>query len=90
MTHRDMDDIFYDCLNHLVSEEAQSTISESDWSYVDGYVRWFFRVSYPYMIQDAQGNPLRHAHHKILEDERARADYAIDVLPRCHRIMEIG
>lgn len=36
MTHRDMDDIFYDYLNHLVLEKAQSTIIESNWSYING------------------------------------------------------
>ena len=34
----DMDDIFDDYLNHLVSDEVQSTIAPKDWSYEDGYI----------------------------------------------------
>lgn len=55
MTHRDVDVMFYDYLNHLIPEKAQCTIAPSDWSYVDSYIWWFFRMSHPYMIHDAPG-----------------------------------
>lgn len=42
-----------DYLSHMVPEEARSTIVESDWSYVDEYIRWFFRVSHLDMVQAA-------------------------------------
>ena len=51
---------------------------------------WFFRVSHPYMVQDAPGDPPMPAHQEILEEEQARRDHATDVLPRCRRIMELA
>ncbi|KAI5415932.1 hypothetical protein KIW84_041099 [Lathyrus oleraceus] len=45
LTRRQMNDMLDDYESHLVSEEARGTIAESDWSYVEGYIRWFFRVS---------------------------------------------
>lgn len=41
------------------------------------------------MIHDALGDPMRPAHQEILEEEQTRADYVIDVFPRCRCIMEI-
>lgn len=38
MTHRDMDYMFDDYLNHLVLEEARNTITESHYNYVDSYI----------------------------------------------------
>lgn len=35
----EMTAMFDDYFSHLVSEEAQSTIAESDWSYVDKYIK---------------------------------------------------
>ncbi|XP_050919216.1 uncharacterized protein LOC127136732 [Lathyrus oleraceus] len=52
-TRREMDVMFNDYLSHLVQEETRSTIVESDWSYADEYIRWFFKVSHLYMVQDA-------------------------------------
>lgn len=69
MTRRNMDVIFYDYLSHLVLVETRSVIIESDWSYVDGYIWWFFRVSHPYKMQNALGDPLRSIHKEILEEE---------------------
>ncbi|XP_050877097.1 uncharacterized protein LOC127080851 [Lathyrus oleraceus] len=69
LTHRQMDDMFYDYESHLVLEEAQTIMTPSDWSYVDGYIRWFFRVSHLYMMHVVLEDPLRLAHHEILEEE---------------------
>lgn len=90
MTHRDMDVMFDDYLSHLIPEEAQSTIAESNWSYVDEYIRWFFRVSHSYMVQYAPGDPSRPAHQEILEEEQTHLNCANDVFRRCHRIVEIA
>lgn len=49
--------LFDDYLNYLVPEEAQSTIDESDWSYVNEYIKCFFKVSNPYMVQTASRDP---------------------------------
>lgn len=89
LTRRVMDVMFDDYLNHLVSEEAQSTIAHNDWSYVDDYIWWFFSVSHPYMILDALGDPPRPAHQKILKEELIGEDHVIDMLPKYRRIMEI-
>ncbi|CAI8615467.1 unnamed protein product [Vicia faba] len=86
---RDMNALFDDYENHLVPDEAQSTIAPDDWSYADCYIIWFFRVSHPYLVQDAPGNPPRPSHQEILEKEQTQTDHATDVLPRCRRIMEI-
>ncbi|XP_050889925.1 uncharacterized protein LOC127095253 [Lathyrus oleraceus] len=61
-THRDMDAMFDDYQSHLVPEEAQSTIIDSDWNCVDMYIKWFFRASLLYMVQVAPGYPPRLAH----------------------------
>ncbi|XP_050920270.1 uncharacterized protein LOC127137907 [Lathyrus oleraceus] len=90
MMRREMNAMFDDYLSHLVPKEAHNTITKSDWSYVDGYIRWFFRVSHPYMVQAALGDSLRPAHQKILEEEQAQLGHAHDVFPRCRRILEIA
>lgn len=53
----------------MISEEAHSTIAKSDWSYVDGYIRWFFRVSHMYMMQVAPRDPPNPPHQEILEEK---------------------
>ena len=81
--------MFNDYLSHLVQEEAQSTINKSDWSYVNEYIRWFFKVSHPYMVQTSPEDPPRPSHQEKLEEEQTQLDNAHDVLLRCRRIMEI-
>ena len=85
-----MDAMFVDYETHLVTDEARSTISKSDWSYINEYIRWFFRVSHPYMVWAALGDPLRPAHQELLEEEKAQLDHVEDVLPRYHCIVEIA
>ncbi|KAI5401901.1 hypothetical protein KIW84_066387 [Lathyrus oleraceus] len=41
MTRRQIDDIFAEFESHQVPEEAQSIIPMNDWSYVEGYIKWF-------------------------------------------------
>lgn len=62
MTHKYMDAMFDDYLSYVVLEEARSVIDESDCSYVDEYIRWFFRVSHSYMVQTTPGDPPRSSH----------------------------
>lgn len=89
MIRRDMCAMFDDYLSHLVLEEARSTIAESELSYVDGYIKWFFRVSHSYIVQVTPGDPSRPGHREIIEYVRASLDHAYDVLLRCCRIVEI-
>lgn len=42
------------------------------------------------MIIDRLGDPPRSTQQEILEVEQVRANHIVDVLHRCHRIMEIG
>lgn len=90
MTRRDINAMFNDYLSHLILEEAHNTIVESDWSYIDGYIRWFFRVSHSYMAHAALGDSSMSAHQEILEEEHAQLNHAHDVLSRCRCIMEIA
>lgn len=64
-----MDIMFDNYESQLLLEEARCTIAESDWSYVDRYVRWFFRVSHPYMVEAALGDPPVPGHQKLLEED---------------------
>ncbi|XP_050895567.1 uncharacterized protein LOC127102208 [Lathyrus oleraceus] len=61
-----INDMFDDYKSHMVLEKAQSTIAESDRSYVEGYIKWFFRVSRLYMVQAAPRDPSRPTHHETL------------------------
>lgn len=40
----------------MVLEEAQSIIVVNDLSYIEWYIRWFFRASHPYMVHAAPGD----------------------------------
>ncbi|XP_058760961.1 uncharacterized protein LOC131634322 [Vicia villosa] len=56
MTRRQLDEIFVDWEHHLVPAEARATTSERDWSCVDGYITWYYRVLHPYMLPTAPGS----------------------------------
>lgn len=81
--------MFDDYESHLVPKEACVTIASSDWSYIKGYIIWFFRVSHSYMVHAALGDLSRPTHHEILEEEQVQLDHTDDVLPRYRRIMKI-
>lgn len=49
-----------------------------------------FRMLRSYMTPDVYGDPPRPTHQEMLEDEQAREDYVIDVLPACRCIMDIA
>ncbi|XP_050890161.1 uncharacterized protein LOC127095527 [Lathyrus oleraceus] len=89
LTYRQINDMFADFESHLVSEETRSIIAVNNWSYVEWYTKWFFRLSHSYMVHAAPGDPTRPTHQEILEKEQTQLDHAKDVLPRRRRIMEI-
>lgn len=89
MTCRQMYVMFDDYEIHLVLEKAYNTITNNDWSYVNRYIRWFFRVPHLYMVQAASGDPPMLAYQEILEEKQTQLNHVEDVLPRCHRILEI-
>lgn len=88
MTRRDMDVMFDNYLIHMVQEKARCTITESDCSYVEWCIMWFFRMSHLYMVLASLGDLLSLAHQDILEKEQTQLDHVHDVLPRCRCIME--
>lgn len=77
MTHRDMDTICDDYLNHLIPDEARVIIAPSDKSVVHGYIQWYFRVSHPYITADDLRDPHRITHRATLEDDRAMVDHVV-------------
>lgn len=42
------------------------------------------------MTPDALRDTPRPAHQEILEEEQTRAYHVVDMLSRCHRIVELG
>lgn len=46
-------------------------------------------MSHSYITSDTSGDPHRPTHQEIIEEEQVRAYRVVDVLPRCHRIMEL-
>lgn len=84
-----LDDILADYKSHQVREEYQSMAVTGQWSFVDGYMTWFYSVPNCVMTLDALGCPPIPAHAEILENKHARDDHAINVLPICQSIMQI-
>ncbi|XP_058784587.1 uncharacterized protein LOC131659411 [Vicia villosa] len=74
----------------MVPEEARATRAESDWSCVEGYITWYYRVSHPYMLPAAPRDPPRPAHEEILQTHQAEMDNTHDLLPRCREIADTG
>ncbi|XP_050874229.1 uncharacterized protein LOC127076587 [Lathyrus oleraceus] len=70
LTRRQIEEMFHDYESHMVSDEAR-TITESDWSFVDRYIRWFLRMSHSYMVHVTLEDPPRPSHQEILEEEQA-------------------
>src|SRR3954466_481488 len=81
--------MFEDWEHHVVPEEYRRMWVPQDCHSVEGYVTWFYRVSHPLLTPDAPGAP-RPAHKKILENQQAEDDHAIDLLPICQRIEMLG
>ncbi|XP_058733766.1 uncharacterized protein LOC131605426 [Vicia villosa] len=88
MTRRQLDEVFADWENHMVPEEARATRAKSDWSCVEGYITWYYRVSHPYMLPATPGDPPRLAHEEILQANQAELDHTHDLPPRCHEIAD--
>ncbi|XP_058765349.1 uncharacterized protein LOC131638819 [Vicia villosa] len=89
MTYWQLDEVFVDWEHHMVPNEAQTTRLEVDWSCVDGYITWYYKVSHPYMFPTAPGSPPRPTHEKILRVHQAQIDHTEDVLPRCREITDM-
>ncbi|XP_058733393.1 uncharacterized protein LOC131605002 [Vicia villosa] len=90
MTSQQLDDVFVDWEHHIVPDEARETRSEVDWSYVNGYINWYYRVSHSYMIPTAPGSPPRPAHEEILRTYQTQLNHTQDVLPWCRQIADMG
>ena len=69
MVREDVDTMYDNLYNYLVSNEAQSVVAPCQWSSALNYIHHYFKVSYPYMTLDAHGDPHRPTHLEILEEE---------------------
>ncbi|XP_058781486.1 protein MAIN-LIKE 1-like [Vicia villosa] len=83
VTHRQLDEVFVDWEHHMVPEEARATRAESDWSCVEGYITWYYRMSHSYMFLAAAGDPPRPTQEEILRTHQAEFDHTQNLLPRC-------
>lgn len=88
LTRQHIDEIFADYQQHMVLDVARETRAESDWSYADRYLTWFFIVSNPYMIHIATRSPPRPNHQEILQEQQSQMDHTQDVLSRCCQIVD--
>ncbi|XP_058725553.1 uncharacterized protein LOC131596833 [Vicia villosa] len=85
-----LEEVFADWEHHMVPEEAWATPSEHDWGCVERYISWYYRVSHPYMLPDAEGGPSRPAHEEILRAHQAQLDHTQDLLPLYRQITNRG
>ncbi|XP_058742663.1 uncharacterized protein LOC131615196 [Vicia villosa] len=72
----------------MVLEEARATIVEHEWRCAEWYVTWYNRVSHPYMLPTAPGDPPKSAHEEILHTHQAKLDHTQDLLPRYRQIAD--
>lgn len=79
--HRDDDQIFEALYNHLVLTHVCSVIAPQQWNEIYDYIQWFYRVSHSCMTPDVEGEQSKSAHQEVLEEERAREDHVVNVLP---------
>ncbi|XP_058746466.1 uncharacterized protein LOC131619381 [Vicia villosa] len=86
----DLDDIFEDWEQYIVSQDNRLTQVSNSWHCIEGYVTWFYTLSHPILTPDALGRPYRITYEEILENQQAQDDHATDVLPICQRIQVIG
>lgn len=77
MPHRDVDAMYKDFFNHLVSAKARGIVALSEWSYALEQIQWSFRLSHLYMTPNVKGESLRSAHQEILEEEHIMADHVV-------------
>lgn len=56
-----------DLKSHLVPGEYRQEIAHVQWAYGDGYLTWFYMMSYPIMTPDAPKGLLRSTNLKVLE-----------------------
>ncbi|XP_050878379.1 uncharacterized protein LOC127082188 [Lathyrus oleraceus] len=89
LTRRQVNVMFDYYESHMVSEETRSTIAVSDWSYIDRYIRWFFKVSHSYMVHAVPRDLLRPACQEIVEEEHEQLNHAEDVLPICRPLWRL-
>ncbi|XP_058733526.1 uncharacterized protein LOC131605153 [Vicia villosa] len=75
MTRWQLDEVFADWEHHMVPDEARETRLEVDWSCIDRYITWYYRVSHPYILPIAPGLPPRPAYEEILRTHQAQMDY---------------
>lgn len=68
---RDVDEIFLECHDHLVLVDVRSVSTHQPCPL------------HPYTTPDAEGDPFRPAHQKILKEKQARDEYVVDLSEYC-------
>lgn len=86
--HKHLDDILADYKSHLVLEEYQSMSSIIQWSYVDGYMTWFYNVLHQVMTSNTPGHPPMPTNEEIRMNGQARDGHVIALLI-CQNILWI-
>ncbi|XP_058746900.1 uncharacterized protein LOC131619875 [Vicia villosa] len=51
MTRMQLEEVFADWEQHVVHEEARAMPPDHDWSCVEGYISWYYKVSHPTCFQ---------------------------------------
>lgn len=67
--HIDLDFILDDLYNHIITQNARSLLSLEPWNVAFDYIKWFYKVSHPYMTSYIVGAPPKTTHSEILEEE---------------------
>lgn len=84
---RDLDAILDNFKSHLIPKEYHRVLAFVYWSYLDGFMTWFYSMSHPIMTPDAPERPHRPANCEVLE---ARDGHTEDVSTICRCIVEMG
>ncbi|MCI40778.1 hypothetical protein A2U01_0062011, partial [Trifolium medium] len=62
------------------------------WDTAPGYMRWYFRISHPYMMPLPQGDPPRPCEHEAIIEEEAQTEgpLATRLTTRINRMRQIA
>lgn len=56
----------------MVPIKTRTVLAPNPLAYAQGYIKWFYQISYPYTTPDVTGTSYRPAHLEILEEGHIR------------------